>query len=146
MNYTRCEAVSCHHSSARAVQAPWLTRRILRCHNVPYCSLYGLPSRLHKEVARAVDESLSPPELNSNTMSTSLDALERIQFLSALSPNRGERAWVQDILEGWEDGSVDEYTRLTPFLRRPSTPVSAYGLVSSTEGEYGEKSYIDLHK
>jgi hypothetical protein len=36
---------------------------------------------------------------------------------------RGERAWVQDILEGWEDETENGHPRLTPFLGRRSTPV-----------------------
>ena len=66
-------------------------------------------------------------------MSTSLSAFQRIERLSALSPLRGERAWAQDIWEGWEDENEIGYPRLTPFLGRPSTPVER---LVSREGKY----------
>ena len=69
-------------------------------------------------------------------MPTSLGALQRIEILSALSPMRGERAWIQDILDGWEDENENGYPRLTPFLGRRSTPVPEPKRLLSMGGKY----------
>ena len=69
-------------------------------------------------------------------MSTSLNAFQRITKLSALSPLRGERAWTQDVWEGWEDENENGYPRLTPFLGRPSTPVPEPERFVSRRGKY----------
>lgn len=69
-------------------------------------------------------------------MFTSLSAFQRIERISALSPLRGERAWVQDIWEGWEDENENGYPRLTLFLGRPSTPVPEAERRVSMGGKY----------
>jgi hypothetical protein len=73
-------------------------------------------------------------------MFTPISILQRIEILSALSPMRGERAWVQDILEGWEDETENGYPRLTPFLGRRSTPVPEPERLLSRGGKYCGKS------
>jgi hypothetical protein len=66
---------------------------------------------------------------------SSLSVLDHINMLSALSPNRGERIWVQDILDGWED---DGYPRLTPLLKRPLPPFPRLEVFLPTEGKMVE--------
>jgi hypothetical protein len=76
-------------------------------------------------------------------MFTSLSAFQRIEILSAVSPTRGELAWVQDIMDGWEDENENGHPRLTPFLGRPSTPQPQNPL--SMEGKYCRNSRVDFH-
>ena len=69
-------------------------------------------------------------------MFTSLSAFQHIEGLSALSPLRGERAWAQDVWEGWEDEKENGYPRLTPFLGRPLTTVPESEHRLSIGGKY----------
>ena len=69
-------------------------------------------------------------------MSAPLPALEHIEMLSTFSPNRGGRMWVQDTLDGWEDG------RLTPMLSRPLPPFPGLEVFLPTEGKMVEMIYI----
>ena len=51
---------------------------------------------------------------------------------------RGERAWIQDILDGWEDENENGYPRLTQFLGRRSTPVPEPERLLSMGGKAAE--------
>ena len=84
---------------------------------------------------RASRKHQSPPD---DVMSTPLPALEHIEMLSTFSPNRGERMWIQDTLDGWEDG----YPRLTPLLSHPLPPFPGLEVFFPIEGKMVGMIYI----